>query len=138
MKRSELKKLLKPLIKECIQEALLEEGVISVLIKEIMKGTDSEGVSPVVEAVEAPPKKNVFPSVSSNKHLAEAKKRLLKSIGGDVDVFEGTTPLPASSPGNPASPGALNGMNPNDSGVDISSLAGNAGAIWKRLSGDKK
>jgi len=140
MKRSELKKLLKPLIKECIQEALLEEGVISVLIKEIMKGTDSEGVSPVVEADDPspPPKKNVFPSASSNKHLAEAKKRLLKSIGGDVDVFEGTTPLPASSPTSPGTAGALSGVNPNDSGVDISSLAGNAGAIWKRLSGDKK
>ena len=35
MKRAQLKKVLKPLIKECIKKAIFEEGDLSGLIKEV-------------------------------------------------------------------------------------------------------
>ena len=41
MKRSELKKILKPLIQECIKESLLEDGLISGIIAEVMRGINS-------------------------------------------------------------------------------------------------
>ena len=44
MKRSELKNIIKPLVKECItDESLLEEGLLSNVISEVMKG-----MSPVI------------------------------------------------------------------------------------------
>jgi len=139
MKKAELKKILKPLVQECIQEALLEEGVISVLIREVLKGTTPASTPPqVVEAPKTPPRP--APDNTTKKHLEEAKKRLLKSIGGDVDVFAGTTPL--NDRGTPtrssAAGGPLSGIAPNDPGVDISTLAGNASNIWKRINEGKK
>ena len=38
MKRSELKKLIKPIVKECITESLIEEGILSSVVSEVMKG----------------------------------------------------------------------------------------------------
>ena len=40
MKKDELKKVLKPLVKQCINEVLLEEGLLSTVIAEVMKGTN--------------------------------------------------------------------------------------------------
>ena len=38
MKKDELKKLIKPLVKECIHEVLLEEGLLSSIVSEVAKG----------------------------------------------------------------------------------------------------
>mgnify|MGYP003345038245 CR=1 FL=1 len=38
MTKSEMKKIMKPLVKECLQEMLLQEGLLSNLISEVMKG----------------------------------------------------------------------------------------------------
>ena len=42
MKKQELQKILKPLIKECIKEVIFEEGVLSNLIKEVAVGIGSQ------------------------------------------------------------------------------------------------
>ena len=39
MKKDELKKVLKPLIKECIKEVIFEEGTLSTIIREVVDGT---------------------------------------------------------------------------------------------------
>ena len=38
MKKSDLKQLIKPLVKECIHEVLLEEGLLSNVVSEVAKG----------------------------------------------------------------------------------------------------
>ena len=38
MKKSDLKQLIKPLVKECIHEVLLEEGLLSNIVSEVAKG----------------------------------------------------------------------------------------------------
>ena len=48
MNKAELKKILKPLIKECIRESLFEEGVLSGIVTEVAKGMSS--VNMVTEA----------------------------------------------------------------------------------------
>ena len=50
MKKSEFKKLVKPIIKECISEVLLEEGLLSNVISEVVKGLN---VGQIVEAKSA-------------------------------------------------------------------------------------
>ena len=52
MKKEQLQKILKPLIKECIKEVIFEEGVLSNLIKEVAMGIGSQ--HPIVEAKQEP------------------------------------------------------------------------------------
>ena len=47
MNKSDLKRTIKALVKECIHEVLLEEGLLSNLISEVVKGI---GVQPIVES----------------------------------------------------------------------------------------
>ena len=135
MKKSELKKILKPLVQECIKESLLEDGLISGIIAEVVKG-----VSAPQPIVEAPPKDimtermkaNAFGKNHNNK-LQEHRSKLMAAIGGNayngVDLFEGTTPAPAqASPTAQASP--MSGQAAGDAGVDIGSLFGSVGRNW--------
>ena len=129
MNKNELKKILKPLIKECIKEGLFEEdGALSHVIKEVAVGL--VGKQQINETKVAPPKKN-------NQQLKQRKKQLLDAIGrdayGGVDLFEGTTPAPAVTHEGKAR-GPLADVSPNDPGVDISGLFGDkAFALSQRL-----
>jgi len=42
MKKNELKQLIKPLVKECIHEVLLEEGLLSTVVAEVTKGLSGD------------------------------------------------------------------------------------------------
>ena len=46
MKKSDLKRAIKPLVKECIHEVLIEEGLLSSVVAEVAKGLSA---SPIVE-----------------------------------------------------------------------------------------
>ena len=101
MKKSELKKILKPLVHECIKESLLEDGLISGIIAEVVKGMASppplvETTTPKADPVKARMQRNAFNREQTSK-LQEHKKKLRAAIGGaynGVDLFEGTTPAP--------------------------------------------
>jgi len=134
MKKNELKNMLKPLIKECIKEVIFEEGALSTIISEVMKGTS--GSQRIVEAEQ--PKQDFARQERRMQEAKERKRKLLDSIGKDayngVNLFEGTTPAPAPSSGQGQGP--LDGMSPNDPGVDISNIfSGHSAKIWQKLSG---
>ena len=121
MKRSELKKVLKPLIKECIRDVLFEEGVLSNVISEVVRGMGSN-----VSLVESKSSYHPPREIQSNRENIEfAKKQLLESIGQNsyngVNIFEGTEPLRAQS-GEQGR--ALSNVAPSDPGVDLSSIPG--------------
>jgi hypothetical protein len=137
MKKEELKKILKPLIKECIREVLFQEdGALSHVIKEVTLGlSDKQTITETKQykSIQTPPKGNV--------KLKNQKKKLLDAIGKDayngVNVFEGTTPTAAPASHGQAQ-GPLNGVSPNDPGVDISNLFGaKAFAMSQRLMENK-
>ena len=144
MNKDDLRKVLKPLIKECIKEVIFEEGTLSTIISEVVTGLDK----PMV--VEAKKPRQQFETDEQGKarqekrRLMETQKRkkLLDSIGGDayngVNLFEGTEPLhSAGSPSSaPSAQGPLSGVAAHDPGVDISGLFGQkSSAIWDKLSG---
>jgi hypothetical protein len=144
MNKKELKKILKPLIKECIKEVIFEEGTLSTIISEVVKGTShqvvvSESKSAGVSFVNNMENQNER-SERKRKQLQEQKRKMLDAIGKDayngVDLFEGTIPLSnrESNSNKPHGSGALDGISPNDPGVDISSF-GTSG-IWKKLAGN--
>ena len=142
MNKAQLKKLIKPVVKECIQEVLIEEGLLTEVVAQVTAGMARQ---PIVE--NKPKKRNnkLFnedlqiqrKSREANKKLQEHRRKLLDSIGTDayngVDLFEGTEPLRnTGTPGQAHKPSVL-GDNPNDAGVDISSIMGNASQIWKAI-----
>ena len=136
MKKNELKKILKPLIKECIKEVIFEEGALSTIISEVMKGTS--GSQPIVETRAQQPKQDFARQERKLQEAKERKRKLLDSIGTDayngVNLFEGTTPAPAPSSGQGQGP--LSDVAPNDPGVDISNIfSGHSAKIWQKLSG---
>lgn len=145
MKKSEFKKLIKPLVHECIKESLMEDGMISGIIAEVVRGMSP--AQPIVEQkVETRDpqlermQKNAFSEHQTSK-LQEHRTKLMSAIGGDsyngVNLFEGTTPAPAqSSPAQSASP--LSGQAPNDAGVDIGNLFGSVGRNWNAHMSDVK
>lgn len=109
MDTKEMKKLIKPLVKQCLQEMLLEEGLLSNLISEVNKGnkqvfSESSRTEPAfVAPKETKPKIN------------EVRRKLADSIGGGAygNVFEGLEPAPG--------PGDL-GVDDGDPGMDLSML----------------
>ena len=137
MKQQELNKLrkvLKPLVMECIKEAIFEEGILSTLVAEIVSGMGQ----PIVEQKKqefVPPKRD---TEKVSKRLQESKSKMLEAIGkdayGGVDIFEGTEPLSsAGSPGETQSHSPLANVDPNDKGVDIDGLLGVFGSKWNAL-----
>jgi hypothetical protein len=137
MKKNELKKILKPLIKECIKEVMFEEGTLSTIISEVVKGTSSQQI------FESKTQESKLDFIEQEKKLQEAKERkrkLIDSINKDayngVNLFEGTTPDPSPSTNGGHNP--LDGVAPSDPGVDISRIfSGHSSKIWQKLSGKK-
>ena len=134
MNKAELKKILKPLIKECIKEVIFEDGTLSTIISEVVKGTTSQNV---VYENKKPENYNSHETHSRKQaQLNENRRKMLDAIGRDsmngVNIFEGTDPLSSSGEIGPGGPkNALSGVDPTDSGVDISDLAGIFGDTWK-------
>ena len=144
MNKTELKKMLRPLIKECIKEVIFEEGTLSTIISEVMIGT-SQHQQPLMQ--ENKQRVQLESDEQANRRLqerAEAEKQrrkaLLDSIGhgayNGVDLFEGTTPLSNRNSGTSTTPygsKALDGVDPHDAGVDISKFSSTG--VWKKLAG---
>jgi hypothetical protein len=136
MDKNSLKKVIKPLIKECLTEILYEQGLnklieesIKVKQREIVKENKEEETYEVRET-------RFMKQAVSNKpnKIQEAKKQLLEKIGkGSFDPFEGSLPQESSEE-------ELNeSINPEASvvpgikgrGVDISGLLGQNKEVWK-------
>jgi hypothetical protein len=132
MKKTELKQLIKPLVKECIHEVLLEEGLLSNVVSEVAKGLQSNVVIET-QTKQSPPQDFTQKNIEAKKKLTEHRKKMLDAIGTDayngVDLFEGTSPEGMSTP----KPGAVDLGNAADAGVDISSIMGNASKIWQNM-----
>ena len=132
-----LKAILKPVVKECIREAIFEEGVLSTLVAEIVVGMGTNTI------VESRPEKPVVKrdDTAIRQAIQENKNKMLSAIAessyanlGGVNIFEGTEPL--SRGGNPnggSSTSPLANVDPKDKGVDIDSLVGLFGSKWNAL-----
>lgn len=141
MKKQELKKIIKPIVQECINEVLLSEGLLASVISEVVTGLTSsqqllEGQQATVD--------NLSAKQEANK-LRETRERMLNAIGKDaykgVNVFEGTTPMtstaatsgPSAQASNP-----LSHVDPRDPGVDIANIFGSMSSKWGKIAkGDR-
>ena len=143
MKRSELKEMIKPLVKECVQETILNDGLLSNIVSEVAQGMGNqflvENKEQVVPAMSNENSVQVeLMETKRKEQLKEYKQQLLDQIGaeayGGIDLFEGTTPAaPELSAAQAASP--LANKDPDDAGVDISGIVALGGKNWKALMG---
>ena len=132
--------MLKPLIKECVKEMILEEGLLTNIVSEVAAGMQGNLVT---ETRQPQPKREHIVDENQNikrksnearQKLKEHRQRLMDSIGkdayGGVDLFEGTEPTRQQ-----AAPraGAVDLGDPNDAGVNLDSILGNASHIWKAM-----
>ena len=125
MTKSEMKKIMKPLVKECLQEMLLEEGLLSNLISEVNKGNKTTfSESSRRDPTPLRPREQVKPQ--AKPQINEVRRKLADSIGNGAyaNVFEGIEPAP--------SPSNLGGDD-GDPGLDLSvlsSIPGLKGFKW--------
>ena len=134
MKKSELRQVLKPLIKECIKEVIFEEGILSNIVSEVAQGL---GGQTIVETKQPPiPQRNYEEEERiTQQKLQETRKRMLDAIGSDayngVDLFAGTTPSSAPTESKQGDP--LAGVDPRDPGVDINKIFGGKNKNWSGM-----
>tara|TARA_Y100000034_G_scaffold130419_1_gene188875 strand:- start:794 stop:1210 length:417 start_codon:yes stop_codon:yes gene_type:complete len=137
MKKHDLKQLIKPIVKECIHEVLLEEGLLSNVVAEVAKGLQG---NLVVETQQKAPQRIFNEELNMKRKtqdtrtkMNEHRQKLMKAVGSDayggIDLFEGTQPMPATEP----QAGQPDLGNPSDPGVDLSSILGNASEIWQSM-----
>ena len=135
MKKDDLKRIIKPLVKECINEVLLEEGMLSNIVSEVARGMANTNMVVESTAPRREPKRNT-PAPKNNAAAIEKRKRLMDAIGNDsyngVNLFENTKPMGGYETAQ-AKPGSIDLGDPADAGVDISSIVGNAGRLWEAL-----
>ena len=82
MKKSELKKVLKPIIAECVRESLYEEGLLKNIVSQVVEGY-SQGAAPIVETravTNAPSEKEINESQQMKAKLDNTKKQMLNRI----------------------------------------------------------
>jgi hypothetical protein len=136
MNKEQLKKTLKPMIKECIKEVIFEEGILSSIISEVVKGT----AQPLVESRQPTYQQPQVDYQARERETKERRRKMLDSIGRDayngVDLFEGTQPLQErrSSATSPHGSKPLDGIAPNDPGVNLGSLGVDT-RLWSKLAG---
>jgi hypothetical protein len=115
MKKTELKNIIKPLIKECLNEILVEEG-LKKIVQEGASYQEARPVSSPVSKVAEPVREKIN---EAKEKLKEFKKQMMDEIGGSgFDPFGGTAPISDKE-------------SSGDSGVDISSLLNANGSAWR-------
>jgi len=133
MKKSELKRILKPLVKECIKDVLLEEGLLSNVVSEVAKGLAS---NVIVEnkVAPAPDKEHIKLLEEKQELLKQQRRKMLNATGFTTDIFEGTEPISKAgkSDSHPQA-GALSGVDPDDAGIDLSGIMAVAGRSWRDM-----
>ena len=84
MNKNELKKVLKPLIKECIKEVMFEDGTLSSIIAEVVKGTQHVSTQPIVEQQYSQPQPRLETDEEARARLAAKRKTIMDSIGQGI------------------------------------------------------
>ena len=86
MNKDDLRKVLKPLIKECIKEVIFEEGTLSTIISEVVTGLDKPMVVEAKKPTQQFETEEQAKARLEKRRLMETEKRkkLLDSIGGEA------------------------------------------------------
>ena len=138
MKKSQLKRVIKPIVEECINEVLLEKGLLSSIISEVVKGIQPLQQSPMQQRPVMQENKLMQQQrqeLQEQKYemMKEQKRKLLDAAGFGVDVFSGTEPIEEAADPSNGQAGALSAVAPNDAGVNIEGIMAVANRDWSKM-----
>ena len=138
MKKSQLKRVIKPIVEECINEVLLEKGLLSSIISEVVKGIQplqqsSMQQRPVMQENKLMQQQRQELQEQKYEMMKAQKRKLLDAAGFGVDVFSGTEPIEEAADPSNGQAGALSGVSPNDAGVDIAGIMAVANRDWSKM-----
>ncbi len=137
MKKSQLKRVIKPIVEECINEVLLEKGLLSNIVSEVVKGIQPlqpiAQQKPVVQENKLMQQQRKELQQQKYQMMKEQKRKLLDATGFGVDVFSGTQPIDEGTDSSNGQAGALSGVSPNDPGVDINGIMAIANRDWSKM-----
>ena len=137
MKKSQLKRVIKPIVEECINEVLLEKGLLSSIISEVVKGI--QPMQPVMQQKPVMQENKLMQQqreeLEEQKYemMKAQKRKLLDAAGFDVDVFSGTQPIEEAADPSNGQASALSGVSPSDAGVDIAGIMAVANRDWSKM-----
>ena len=138
MKKSQLKRVIKPIVEECINEVLLERGLLSNIISEVIKGIQPLQ-QPMVQQRSVMQENKLVQQQRQElqeqkyKMMKAQKRKLLDAAGFGVDVFSGTEPIEEAADPSNGQAGALSGVAPSDPGVDINGIMAVANRDWAKM-----
>ena len=138
MKKSQLRQILKPIVKECINEVLIEQGLLSNIISEVVRGLQpiqqpATQSKPVMQESKLIEQQRQELEQQNFEMMKEQKRKLLDAAGFGTDIFAGTDPMHESSEPSDGQAGALSGISPNDPGVDIAGIMALGGRDWRKM-----
>ena len=138
MKKSQLKRVIKPIVEECINEVLLEKGLLSSIISEVVKGIQplhqpTMQQKPVMQENKLMQQQRQELQEQKYEMMKAQKRKLLDAAGFGVDVFSGTEPIEEAADPSNGQAGALSGVAPSDPGVDINGIMAVANRDWSKM-----
>ena len=139
MKKSQLKHVIKPIVKQCLNELLIEQGLLSNIISEVVKGIQpmqqqsTHQPMAVAEQQTLLRQQRMELQEQRQQMIKENKRKLLDAAGFGVDVFNGTKPIEEASDPSNGQAGALNGIAADDPGVDINGIMALANRDWAKM-----
>ena len=120
MKLDEFRKLLQPMIKDMVKQALLEEGLLSNVVSEVAQGL-------VLAEAKTVPQQSTQQGSLQNEALEAARRDLQATRSENRHIFEGTQPAPSGN-----GQGPMSGTPANDPGVDLNRILG-GNRDWSKL-----
>ena len=139
MKKSQLKNVIKPIVKQCLNELLIEQGLLSNIISEVVKGIQPMHQQPTHQQIAVADQQKLLQQQRAElqeqrqQMMKENKRKLLYAAGFGVDVFQGTSPIQETSDPSNGEAGALSGVAANDPGVDINGIMAIANRDWGKM-----
>jgi hypothetical protein len=139
MKKSQLKHVIKPIVKQCLNEILIEQGLLSSIISEVVKGIQPiqqqtiQQPMAVAEQQKLLQQQRMELQEQRQQMMKENKRKLLDAAGFGVDVFKDTSPIQETSDPSNGKAGALSGVDSNDPGVDINGIMAIANRDWSKM-----
>ena len=139
MKKSQLKLIIKPMVKECLNELLIEQGLLSNIISEVVKGVQPMQQQFVQQPMAVTDQHKLLQQQrlelqeQRQQMVKENKRKLLNAAGFGVDVFSGTQPIEEASDPSNGQASALSGVAANDPGVDINGIMAIANRDWGKM-----
>lgn len=141
MNKDALKTILKPVLKECLEEILAEQGLLKVLaeaqVAEVKLEPKKQEIKKQLQKLVGEAPQIAKRAVNETQQRMQKELKEAGLLTKNFDPFAGTKPLTESQAAGTAPPGPLNSVDPEDKGIDISGIMNMAAGKWKAHLGGK-